>query len=228
MRAVSVAVDDWVGVKRMTLGVVVVMALVVGIGLGMLLDGGEVSEDAQPPPASQGPGPTSEVNGVPVGYARTEEGAVLAATNFALVTTGFIERGEAEYLAANEALWTPSRAEQARDEAGEGYDFATEHYGSDVRMASSILRYRTLEYSAEKARVQLWTITVAAGSDRPEAETIWGTSTLSLEWADGDWRVAATENQPGPAPLAMQTPASRGQIQVFMEEASGFAEGPRP
>jgi hypothetical protein len=71
--------------SRGRLGVIVgtlVVGLVIGILLGFFFDKGtQISPEAQSP-VTTGPGPSGEENGVPMGYARTEDGAQLQSASW--------------------------------------------------------------------------------------------------------------------------------------------------
>lgn len=228
MEAVTGGVSIWTS-RRGTLLLGVAAGVLIGLAAGLLIGRDSAPVETSPRvPAQPAAGPTRTINGVPVGYARTEEGAVLAATNFGLVTTSELIGDRAAYTEAIETFAAPTWLEQASREARNGHEFAVNHYGSDVQMVSAVLRYEVLSYSDRRASVRLWTVTVASGSERPTAEAIWGTSTLELAWTDDDWRVVDTDNSPGPAPVVLQSPAEEEAIRSLMEESNAFTKGPRP
>jgi hypothetical protein len=163
-----------------------------------------------------------------VGYARTEEGAVLAATNYSLVSTSDLVRDRQALIRAVETLATPSWRGEARRQAENGHEFAVRHYGADVRFTTNVLRYDVPSFSEDGARVRLWAVTVASGSDRPQVDAIWGTSILDLEWIDGDWRVSGGDSQEGPVPTGIQDPSDPEILNTLIGESRDFTEGPRP
>lgn len=218
--------------SRVRVGMVV-GALVAGVAIGILLgftldDGGS---DASPPtqaPSTSGPGPADQVNGVPVGYARTEEGAVAAATNFSLLTTGDELVDLDALTTAMETLASPDWKQEARTQAANGYEFVVDRYGDDADLTGSVLRYDVVDFSADRAVVKLWTVSVASGSKRQNVDEVWGTLTVGLVWTDGDWRVEGNESVPGPAPVDLPTGAPEQSANSLMEEFHEFGGAPIP
>ena len=214
--------------RRGGIGIVVVLISIgAGVGLGFVLD----SPDSRSPrpEAGQsprvGPGPYAEENGVPVGYARTEEGAVAAATNFGLLSTRD-EFWSLEGLQnATAELSAPSWKGQASEEALTGFRFISRRYGTDADVSGAAIRYRVEEFSRDRASVKLWLVTVISGSTRATVDEAWGTATVNLIWTDGDWRVNGTKNETGPAPVDLPFPdgSSEDPKQLFtqLHEYSG-------
>jgi hypothetical protein len=217
-------------VSQRTLIVAVVIAAAIGLTAGLLL-----APDALGTPEGEGKevqspktaGPRSVENGVPVGYARTEEGAVLAATNFSLVSTSELVRDRQALIRAVETFAAPSWREEARRQAENAHEFAVNRYGDDVEATTSVVRYETRSFSEEAASVRLWAVTVAGGSNRPQ-EAIWATSILDLEWIEGDWRVSGGDSQEGPVPTSLQDPSDAESLIKLIGESRDFTEGPRP
>ncbi len=228
MEAVSLSIGRVAASRRAWLGSVI-LALVIGLALGFLLFQRERDTAEQPRPStSRDAGPTSEINGVPVGYARTEEGAVLAATNFGLVSTSDLIRDRQAYVRAITTFAAESWRQQAERQALNGHEYALEQYGGDIEMSSAVLRFDVLDFSPDEAKVRLWTVSVATGSKKRAAEAVWGSSTLDLAWVDGDWRVTGTENETGPVPVPLQRGANGKAVTKLMEEWREFTKGPRP
>jgi hypothetical protein len=217
-------------VSQRTLIVAVVIAVLVGVAVGLLVapDGATRTERL---PATEEVGPREIANGVPVGYARTAEGAVAAATNFGLASTNetLIRDGNA-YVRGIRTTAAAAWLEEAEERAKRGYEFAVDYYGSDIHMMTGVLRYRVLSFDRDHAVVRLWTVTVATGTNRPLAESVWGTSTISLEWdvEEDDWRMTGSKDEMGPVPTAAQAAESAETATRLMEELSAFKEGPRP
>jgi hypothetical protein len=205
-----------------------VVGLVIGILLGFIFDKGtQVSPEAQPP-ATTGSGPFGEENGVPVGYARTEEGAVAAATNFSLLAADD-DLLEVDALAlAMETLAAPNWKAEARAQAVNGNEFVVDRYGTDADLTGAVLRYEVVEYSSDRAVVRLWTVSVVSGSNRPNVEEVWGTVTVNLVWVDGDWRVEGNESAPGPAPVDLPAGEPEQSASSLMEDFHEFSGAPTP
>lgn len=200
-----------------------VIGILVGLVIGISMGSDEPDKaPSDTPPAVVGPGPTSEENGVPVGYARTREGAVAAATNFAL-------------LSANDEVWTPQLfqlamktlateewREEAIDEATAGYEYVVERFGAEADISGAAIRYELLDFSSEAAVVKLWTVSVISGPEQSSVEEAWGTSLVRLVWANGDWRVDGTDNSSGPAPVNLPSGPPREDARSLMEEMDEY------
>lgn len=204
------------------------LGILIGVWIGFVLDKGNA-----PPPATAdapvvGPGPASEENGVPVGYAHTEQGAVAAATNFSLLTTRDDLLDIDALTTAMETLAAPEWKVEAATQATNGYEFIVDRYGDDADLSGSVLRYDVVDYSEDRAVIKLWTVSVASGSKRPNVEEAWGTLTISLVWTNGDWHVEGNESTPGPAPIDLPAGQPEQSANSLMEEFHEFLGAPIP
>lgn len=216
-------------------GVVVALAavavLAAGVFIGFLLDEEGTNESAIPAPRAtqvEEPGPTREVNGVPIGYSRTEEGAIAAATNFQLLSAKDSLLDSDALVAAMQTLAAPEWKEEAARQARNGYDYIADTYGSDADVTAAVLRHALRSFDSDRARVNLWVVTTIAGSKRPNVEATWGIVTIDLEWVEDDWRVTGIESSPGPAPLELPSGQPAHSAFGVMEEFDEFGGAPRP
>lgn len=210
--------------RGITLIGVLLVGIVLGVIGGFLLDGGDNEANETPSPSApgaRGPGPHDELNGVPVGYARTEEGAVAAAANFTLLTAKDSLLDQDALVLAMETLAAPSWVSEAQMQARNGYKFITSRYGNDANIAGAVLRYDVANFSSDQATIKLWAVSVASGSKRPNVEEVWSILSVDLEWANGDWRVTGSESEPGPAPIDLPGGAPQQSALDVME---GFDE----
>ncbi len=196
--------------------------------LGLGFDRGGNPPDQDPDSSADGPGPTAEVSGVPVGYARTEEGAVAAATNFSLLTADDDLLDVDALTSAMETLAAPDWKAEARAQAANGTQFIIDRYGDDADLTGSVLRYDIVDYNSDRAVIKLWTVTVVSGSKRPNVEEAWGTATVNLVWTDGDWRVEGNESAPGPAPIDLPAGDPEQSASSLMEVFREFKGAPTP
>ena len=204
----------------------VIIALLIGVVVGFALDPEDAADDPDAAPVTpSGPGPTREVGGVPVGYARTEDGAVAAATNFTLLTTRDALIEEEALTRALQTLAAPSWRDNARAQAKAGTEFLVDRYGSDAQVAGAVVRYDVAKFTADTAVVDLWAVSVAAGSRRSTVDEIWSILRVDLAWVEGDWRVTASDSKQGPAPVDLPTRAPSRTAQDVMEQFAEF-EGP--
>lgn len=210
---------------------IVVGALIIGLGVGVLVGfllSKEPDASVQSPPQSAGPGPSTEVGGIPTGYAQTEEGAVAAAANFNLLSGRDDLLSREALTSAMQTFAAPSWKTDAAKQAENGYEYVVETYGDDADVSTAVLRYDVSEYSANQAVVKLWTVTLLSGSARPNVDEVWGIVTINLEWVDGDWRVSGIESSPGPAPVDLPSDQPDQPASALMEEFDEFEGAPVP
>ena len=208
--------------KRRALGLVAVLVigLVVGLVVGVVLrDGKKASTPGEAMPNQVAdPGPTDEVDGVPVGYARTEEGAVAAATNFQLLSARDDLFDLDALTVAMQAIAAPSWRSEAKRQAENGYAYIADTYGADADVSTAIVRYKVDDFSEKAATVHLWTVSLASGPKRPNVEEVWAVVTVDLTWVDNDWRVAGVESSVGPAPMDLPSGQPAQSAQTVMKE----------
>jgi len=207
--------------SRVVVAASLVAALLAGVALGFLLDGDattEVEDSEQPNAIVTGPGPFGETDGLPTGYARTEEGAVAAATNFNLVSAKGDSIDAEALVAAMQTLATPEWRQEAGRQARNGYDFIAETYGADADVSASAVRYEVQDFSPDRATVRLWTVSLASGPKKPTVDEVWAIVTVDLNWVDHDWRVAGIESSVGPAPVDLPTDEPEQSATTIMEE----------
>jgi hypothetical protein len=204
------------------------MSIGAGVVLGFLLDSSppRTQRPDEGQSARVGPGPYDEVNGVPVGYAHTEEGAVAAAANFSLIA------GRDEFLnqrrleRAMQTLAAPSWRAAASKEAQNGFTYIVDTYGDDADLSSSIMAYEVADFDPGHVSVKLWVVSVASGSKRRNVEEVWATQTIRLTWFD-DWKVSDLETQVGPSPIDLPSSESR-DASLPMRDFQEFRSAPVP
>ena len=122
--------------------------------MGFVLDPEAATEPDAPPRESTGPGPAREENGVPVGYARTKEGAAAAATNFNLLS-GRDDLLDVDAIGrAMQTFAAPSWIADAASQAGSGAEYIIDTYGDDADVTASVLRYHVTDFSETDATVR--------------------------------------------------------------------------
>lgn len=218
--------------SRRAVMILVGAALCLGLGvlLGFALDKGEPAAPSKTPtePATESVGPSDEVDGVPVGYARTEGGAVSAATNFHLLSANDELFSRDELVGAMRILAAPKWKNEAVRQATAGYKYLVDTYGADADVATAAIRYDVTHFDPSRAIVRLWIVGAFAGQNRPGVEATWSVVTTELEWVEGDWRVSGTASSPGPAP--MEIPLQQPQLNAteVMEDFDEYRGAPVP
>lgn len=214
--------------KKWRQAAVLVLCLVIGVAVGTWI-GRATAPNGTPrasEPQHESRSSTREtVNGVTVGYPRTERGAVDAATNFARVMAS-ASGDERSYRAAWLTMAAPEWKDRAEELAENGHEFLRERYGDGGSFTFSPLRYRVVSYSQSSATVELWGVTVASGPKVPGIDESWLTASIELTWTSGDWRVSGQSSATGPTPELLHTDDSRpsSSLDAFKE----FEHAPSP
>lgn len=151
-------------------------------------------------------GPRAMQDGVPVGYARTEEGALQAAINFSRALGPDPGESKSSYAAKLRAI--------ASDEWGSELE-STINSWAEGEAESAPLRFRVVEFSQDRAEVALW----VAGFINPRngsPAAVWGRTFLTLVWEDGDWKLAAEDGDAGPWPAPLSTSSTTAELSELL------------
>lgn len=219
--------------RRVTTGhLLAALALVVlGVLIGWATDAGDSPDRGERPGADVGP--TRTVDGIPVGYERSREGAVAAALNYGAVlarpefVTDPARRGE-----ILSAIATPEVVRQYEQEdrvaslaslAQEPVYRATRE-GSPSVWQTTPLGYRVERYTEDDAQVFTWNLAIAGAGRAPPAAGF-GTGAVRLRW-DGDWKyggdVGRTQDGPTPAPREGASPSSTQAFRTRLRGLEGL------
>ncbi len=188
---------------------VVVMALVFGVIFGRITAPQRQLVVRTMPLA---PGSTQVESNVPVGYQRTQQGAVDAATNYAVALNGPVpynadDLRAAVDVAATAEYRTDLEASTARDLQG-----LNSYYGIDVHAQAGArpviklvpIAYHLDAYSPAEASVGIWAVWLIAEEGLLVPQQHWTTTHIALKWQGGDWKISATGAHPGPIPQPVQ------------------------
>lgn len=178
-----------------------------------------------------GPGPTVLTSGIPVGYARSPEGAVAAAVAYMATGQAVLDMSPAEVGAAVHTMATSQAAGQILADTRARLAAArTALAGGDapVEYRQAALAVRVDAFDQERARVAVWNVGVLARDGVAPPQAGWAISTFDLVWERSDWKVAAEVIEPGPAPVtnAAVAPATSAELS---RRLAGFSPyGSRP
>lgn len=183
----------------------------------------EAAQDAAPPAPVRGrvaqePGPARMVEGVGVGYARSEAGAVAAATSYLealgdkrAFDTGWRERAYrtiSDPAVADDLIASVDESYQRVDtELGLGDGAA---YNGSVLAVTVPVGYRVDEYDENRAVVTVWAAGWLTQTTGPTLPLRAQTATVELVWLDSDWKLFGVSgvqplNPPGvAAPVTAQ------------------------
>lgn len=150
-----------------------------------------------------GAGPARFSTGVPSGFARTEQGATAAAAYFVLSGSALVQLAPtmaAEAVGSMSADATSAaRVAEALADLNDLRDVLADGSGP-IRYLQAVLAVRTEAYSVDNARVSVWSVGVLSREGVASPQAGWSTSTVDLEWENGDWKVADEQITPGPTP----------------------------
>ncbi|KQX10851.1 hypothetical protein ASC82_24765 [Streptomyces sp. Root431] len=192
----------------------------------------------QAPTAATGVRPVTGKNGrFPAGFARSEQGAQSAATNYAValgsaemfqdgtreeivraihdpaVVEGLLKKLDASYSAG--LMAGMGLDENGAPPAGTTFVSRTVPIGAKVR-----------DYTENSATVDVWCTGLGglagAGSTKPVTST-WFTLTQKLTWVGGDWRIQSLSQSEGPTPVNGDNRASTAdEIAAAVEGYGAF------
>ena len=176
--------------------IAIAVALLVGILIGRSLAPDEdVAAPESPPSAS-----TPEA----VEFARTEAGAVEAATEYSKIMAS-PSRDTSAYLNAVSQIASPAWRERARELANNTISFVDERYGAGGSLEFNPIRYRLRSYSSDEATVDIWGVVLGSGPDATGIEESWITGTVNLVSIGGEWKLSGQTSKGGPTPELLQT-----------------------
>jgi len=188
-----------------------------------------------------GVGPRRVTNGVGVGYAHSQQGAVAAAANYTRALSSAIILDTARRRAAIDTLAAPeakARLQKSFDQAvasiraGLGVSGAAGD-GAQVLLRATPVGWRVERYGDGTARVAIWMTSVGGsvggnGGSAPVREG-WGTTTVTLRWVGGDWKQVASTTTDGPVPIAdVAPPTAAGELVSEANEFKEFTYAPGP
>jgi hypothetical protein len=186
-------------------------------------------------------GPRRVENGVKVGYAHSREGAIAAAANYTTALSSDLILDPARRKAAIDTLAAPeakARLQKTFNQAvaslrsGLGVTGAADD-GAQVLLRGTPVGWRVEEYSDRAARVAIWVTSVGGsigGTDGPvPIREGWGTTTVDLRWAGGDWKQVDSTTTDGPVPIAdVAPPTAAPELVSKASEFKEFTYAPGP
>lgn len=183
--------------------------------------------------STDGPAPSTQ-DGVPVGYAHTQGGAISAAVNFEMA------RSTSSYFtdtAARDQVLSVIMAPQslASEVTADGQATASvlsnlglsQGQTSSLMVRSAPMGTKVDSYASGLATVEVWMAGVVGVTDHSSSLTptaSWDTYTYTLTWVNGDWKAVSISAVNGPTPLSNnQTPTP---VQQWANIAGSYGEPP--
>lgn len=196
----------------------VLAAVAVGMLLGGFLSGGLGGSTAVNATAAVGPdvgdirvgsaeaGPTDKVDGVGVGFARTEDGAVAAATNLVLTLEQAGTADRANAIRAYEILAADASRETLAGDMAASWDALHNGISANGPINSSLflrtvpVGHQVTRYTDDRATIDVWTLTIVAAGGMREPLAAWETASVEVVWEADDWKVWSARSSTGPNP----------------------------
>ncbi|WP_327688619.1 hypothetical protein [Streptomyces tubercidicus] len=181
---------------------------------------------------------SGKTGGIASGFAKTEQGAQSAGANYVVALSSSAMYKSAERDAIVDAVYTSSAATARKESLHKVYTdpkflgrVGLKANGSAPSGMTFVSRANPVGTKTEKfggttATVAVWYSTLfglaGTGSQNPVSES-WYTSTMQLQWVNGDWKVAGFTQKAGPAPIGGdQTAATAKDMSKAVEGFGGF------
>ncbi len=188
--------------------VILLVVTILGIILAGLSGGSSESDTVR-----TGHGPNAITNGVPHGYDRTEPGAQTAAANFVQAVSQI-------------ALGRVTAADLKNNLVGDGASDAlvaivedNVSHSEDTVMNNIPVLVNVTDYSDDRAVVSVWAVSASqsdlSGTGKVSVLTVWSTTTVTLEWEDGDWKAVDWAFRSGPEPEEVSFPEGDSTLAEF-------------
>ncbi|MCI3241491.1 MULTISPECIES: hypothetical protein [Streptomyces] len=175
--------------------------------------------------------------GIPTGFAHNQQGAQSAAANYAvalgspdmfnkvrrdaILQTVVAPSHVADFVSSLDKAYTP----QFNKNVGLNEDGSAPS-GSTFVSRTSPIGTKVTEATDSRATVEVWCsglLGVAGENSTNPVTNSWFTTTMQLEWTNGDWKIVTQTQKEGPAPVPGDDKASGADdMAKAVEEYGGF------
>jgi hypothetical protein len=158
------------------------------------------------------------------GLGRDEGSAVAAALAYSASSQRWLYLGEREVAEAVAQIAAPQSVDDLVAEVVEETGTVQEELAKSegpVWWWVDPLAWRVEAYSDARASVAVWAVTVLSAQGVAVPQSEWMTVTVDLEWVEGDWRITAIGDRPGPTPIASPRDEPWDAV-PFTEALEGF------
>ncbi|MEU8717852.1 MULTISPECIES: hypothetical protein [unclassified Streptomyces] len=202
--------------------------------------GGNGSQPGTSSTAASGTRPveTKSTEGIPTGFAHSEQGAQSAAANYSVALGSTDMFVTARRHAIVDTIYSPDAAasrQSGLDSAYSSAKFLTNiglnKDGSAPAGQTFVSRVvpvgtKVTMFSTDTATVEVWYTSLfglsGAASTNPVTES-WYTTSYELTWADNDWKITDFQQKDGPVPVGRDQQASTADDMTrAVEEFGGF------
>ena len=205
------------------LGLGAVLLFAIGMAIGRQRDAPEASspQTATVTVTEATPARPSRTRDKPAGFARTRDGAVLAAATY-------VDSLDGRILLDPTALSlriTEIASSEAREDLVRAYVAAAEQTRKQlgvgtvpepvVILRTSPLGYRVDRFTTAGATVAIWRVGIVGSGATAAPQQSWRTETVSLVWEDKTWKVAGLGSETGPTPPLPSSAATSEAAELF-------------
>ncbi|MER5529629.1 hypothetical protein ABT075_34450 [Streptomyces sp. NPDC002677] len=200
---------------------------------------GTANQPATSSTAASGTKPveTKSGEGIPTGFAQSEQGAQSAAANYAVTlgSTGMFNKDSRHRIVSS--LYTSAAADRLQSTMDAAYTtrflntMGLDANGNAPQGSTFVSRAvpvgtKVEQYDSTNAKVSVWymgLIGMSGTSSTNPVTTTWKTWTFELQWADNAWKVSADTQTNGPAPVPGDDQAATSDaISKAVEQYGGF------
>lgn len=175
--------------------------------------------------------------GIPTGYAHDQQGAQSAAANYAVALGSADMFNKTRRDAILQTVITPSRLTNFQSALDKAYtpeldksvgltEDGSAPSGSTFVSRTSPIGTTVTESTDSHATVSVWCsglLGLAGESSTNPVTNSWFTTTMRLEWTNGDWKIVSQSQKDGPAPVPGDDKASSADAMAkAVDEYGGF------
>ena len=226
--------------RLLVFGLAAILLLAIGIAIGRR-SGSPATEDVPPTTVTEAarraetPGESETLprpGGRTLGYARTREGAVAAASDYLAALNGRVILDPAAVPRRLAAI----SAAAAREGLGRAYAAAATQLRQQlgvgtvpepvVVVRAAPVGYRVAAYAPGAATVSIWRVGVVGSGATVKPQQSWRTETVALVWEGGTWKIDSLRSAPGPTPPLAGAPTPPAQLFASVPEFEAFGREP--
>lgn len=182
-------------------------------------------------PSAVEPGPTERIEGMPAGFARSEDGAAAAGSAFATIADDLLAMDPLAIEDAIRQIATVSASDDLAERMVgnvQGLRQALASGTGPLQYWAAALAVRVEEYDDGRARVAVWNVGVLSREQIAPPQAGWVITTFELVWERGDWRVESVDDVAGPVPIIDDSaePATSTQLTDRLDGFVPLLAGP--
>lgn len=171
------------------------------------------------------PGPATDTDGIPAGFARSEDGARAAAVAYVLTGQVLIDQPAATVDETVRAISATASATGQVTTTARQLDELRSVLSSGrgpTQYLQAVLATRVDRFAPDRVRVSVWNVGVLSRIGVASPQAGWAISVFDLVWERSDWKVQNEAITPGPAP-ALNASVAPATSETLAAALDGFA-----